>query len=62
MEDSDKHSELEMTPQQMRQLASKAADILIDRIGTMDGAKAWDGEFREILAREFDGLRPKMAE
>ncbi|MXZ55250.1 MAG: aminotransferase class V-fold PLP-dependent enzyme [Gammaproteobacteria bacterium] len=59
MEDSDKHSGLEMTPQQMRQLASKAADILIDRIGSMDSAKAWDGEFREILAREFDGPPPE---
>ncbi|MYD44899.1 MAG: aminotransferase class V-fold PLP-dependent enzyme [Gammaproteobacteria bacterium] len=59
MQDSDKHSGLEMTPQQMRQLASKAADILIDRIGSMDSAKAWDGEFREILAREFDGPPPE---
>lgn len=59
MQDSDKHSGLEMTPQQMRQLASKAADILTDRIGSMDSTKAWDGEFREILAREFDGPPPE---
>ena len=59
MEESDQHSGLEMTPQQMRELASKATDILVERICALGSAKAWDGEFREILAREFDGPPPE---
>ena len=48
-----------MTPGQMRKLASEATEVLINRIGSMESSKAWDGEFREILERELGGPPPE---
>ncbi|MCY4059565.1 MAG: aminotransferase class I/II-fold pyridoxal phosphate-dependent enzyme, partial [Gammaproteobacteria bacterium] len=50
---------LGMTPQAMRQLAAKAVEVLVDRIGGLDSANAWDGEFREVLAEQFGGPPPE---
>lgn len=59
MEQENEHSGLEMTPEQMRKLASQATEAQIDRIGSIGSLKAWDGEFREILEREFGGPPPE---
>ena len=59
MKDHEEHSGLEMSPTQMRQLASKTTEILINRIESLESEKAWDGEFREILEREFGGPPPE---
>ena len=48
-----------MTPQAMRRLAAKAAEVLVDRIDGLDGANAWDGEFRDVLAEQFGGPPPE---
>ena len=42
-----------MSPQSMRQLGTAAMELLIERIGGLGDAKAWDGEFRQVLQ---DGL------
>ncbi len=40
---------LTMEPQAMRQLADRAIELLIERMSGLDGAPAWDGEFRDAL-------------
>ena len=50
---------LGMTPQAMRRLAARAVEVLVDRIGGLDRANAWDGEFREVLAEQFWGPPPE---
>ncbi|MCY3841614.1 MAG: pyridoxal-dependent decarboxylase, partial [Gammaproteobacteria bacterium] len=50
---------LGMTPQAMRRLAARAVEVLVDRIGGLDSANAWDGEFREVLAEQFGGPPPE---
>ena len=41
--------ELTMTPQSMRQLGTAAMELLIERTRGLGDAKAWDGEFRQVL-------------
>lgn len=55
----DKQGGLEMTPQEMRQLASRATDALIERISGLDGDNAWDGEFRQVLEERLGGPPPE---
>ncbi len=43
-------SDLEMTRDQMLDLASMAAELLVDRSEHLSAGDAWDGEFREGLA------------
>ena len=57
--DDSKQGELAMTPQAMRRLAALATDLLVERIATLREAKAWDGEFREILEGELGGPPPE---
>lgn len=59
MKKQNEQTGLEMTPEQMRELASKATEVLINRIESMGSSKAWDGEFREILERELGGPPPE---
>ena len=40
---------LSMTAESMRRLASAATEVLIERTGGLNEAKAWDGEFRAAL-------------
>ena len=42
--------DLEMAPDQMRELARMAADLLVERSANLPAGGAWDGEFREALA------------
>ena len=55
----DKSSGLQMTPQEMRQLASKATEALIERIDRLGDSNAWDGEFRKVLEVQFGGPPPE---
>ncbi|MXW54950.1 MAG: aminotransferase class I/II-fold pyridoxal phosphate-dependent enzyme [Gammaproteobacteria bacterium] len=55
----DKQGGLEMSPQEMRQLASRATDALIERISGLDGENAWDGEFRQVLEERLGGPPPE---
>ena len=50
---------LEMTPQEMRGLATKATEALVDRISSLSTSNAWDGEFREVLERQLGGPPPE---
>ncbi len=40
---------LQMAPDEMLDLARKAAELLVERIHSLPGKKAWDGEFRQGL-------------
>ena len=54
-----KRSDLQMTPQEMHQLATKVTDALVGRISGLDSANAWDGEFRQVLERKLGGSPPE---
>ncbi len=41
--------ELQMTPEQMLDLARKAAEILVERMERLPGEDAWEGDFRQEL-------------
>ncbi len=51
-----------MTPEAMRRLAARATDVLVKRIGGLDDAKAWDGEFRDVLDRQLGGPPPEVGQ
>ena len=53
---------LAMTPPAMRRLAARATEVLVERIAGLDGAKAWDGEFREVLEGELGGPPPEAGQ
>lgn len=59
MKKQNEQTGLQMTPEQMRKLASDATEVLISRIGAIGSSKAWDGEFREVLERELGGPPPE---
>ena len=46
----------------MRRLAATATEVLVKRIGGLDGAKAWDGEFRAVLEEELGGPPPEAGQ
>ncbi|MXW49866.1 MAG: aminotransferase class I/II-fold pyridoxal phosphate-dependent enzyme [Gammaproteobacteria bacterium] len=50
---------LTMTPESMRRLANAATEALIERTGRLNDAKAWDGEFREVLKDRLGSLPPE---
>ena len=52
--------DLTMTPQEMRQLAAKATEALVERISGLANEKAWDGEFRNVLEEQLGGLPPEI--
>ena len=60
--DETQQSDLMMTPQAMRRLAAKATEILVERLGGLDDAKAWDGEFREVLEEQLGGPPPEAGQ
>ena len=47
------HEGLEMTPEQMRDLAQLTVDFLIDHIQKLPAQNAWDGDFQEQLAGQL---------
>lgn len=54
--------DLTMTPQEMRQLAAKATEALVDRISGLENEKAWDGEFRNVLEGQLGGPPPESGQ
>ena len=60
--DETRQSDLTMTPQAMRRLAARATEVLVERIGTLDDAKAWDGEFRGVLEGQLGGPPPEAGQ
>lgn len=50
---------LTMTPESMRRLANAATEALIERVAGLNDAKAWDGEFREVLKDRLGSLPPE---
>ena len=50
---SDADFDLQMSSQQMLSLASKAAELIVDRVTGLSKEKAWDGEFRQSLAQQL---------
>ena len=48
-----------MSPQSMRQLGTAAMELLIERIGGLGDAKAWDGEFRQVLQDSLKWAPPE---
>ena len=54
-----KRSDLQMTSQEMRHLAARVTDALVDRISRLDSTNAWDGEFRQVLERKLGGSPPE---
>ena len=50
---------LQLTPDEMRQLAARVTDVLIERNSDLDSSNAWDGEFREVLEQQFGGPPPE---
>ncbi|MCY3883765.1 MAG: aminotransferase class I/II-fold pyridoxal phosphate-dependent enzyme [Gammaproteobacteria bacterium] len=51
-----------MTPQEMRHLATKATEALVDRISGLDNANAWDGEFHQVLGQQLGGQPPETGQ
>lgn len=60
--DETRQSDLTMTPQAMRRLAARATEVLVERIGSLDDAKAWDGEFRGVLEGQLGGPPPEAGQ
>ena len=60
MEEPEMRSGLAMTQQQMRDLAERVTEVLVDRHETLGSTLAWDGEFREILEKELGGPPPEQ--
>ena len=50
---------LRMTPEEMRRLAGKATDALVDRIHGLRDDRAWDGEFRKVLEGQLGAPPPE---
>ena len=59
LKEKTKRNDLGMTPEAMQRLAAKATDVLVERISSLGNAKAWDGEFREILEEQLGGPPPE---
>ena len=60
--DGTRQNDLTMTPQAMRRLAASATEVLVERIGGLGDAKAWDGEFRDVLEGELGGPAPEAGQ
>lgn len=59
MKEPEKRSGLSMTQEQMRKLAERVTEVLVDRHTSISNTNAWDGEFREILEKELGGPPPE---
>ncbi|MCY4656504.1 MAG: aminotransferase class V-fold PLP-dependent enzyme [Gammaproteobacteria bacterium] len=51
--------DLSMTPDQMHRLASRATEILVDRITNLREQRPWEGEFRDVLEDQIGGPAPE---
>ena len=50
---------LRMTPEDMRRLADKATEALIDRLAGLSSERPWDGDFRDVLERQLGTAPPE---
>ncbi len=48
-----------MAPEQMLDLARRAAELLVDRIANLPGENAWDGEFKQVLDDQLMAAPPE---
>lgn len=55
-------SELELTPERMREMGYRAVDRLVERIAGIDDAPPWQGTTREAMRRRLDGADPETPE
>ena len=46
-------SDLQMPREQMLELGQKALELLVERIESLPGDNAWDGEFRQVLEEQL---------
>ncbi len=53
-------SDLQMTPEQMLDLAHRAIELVIERIEKLPQEGAWDGEFKQELEDQLMGLPPEL--
>ena len=51
---------LGMTPHEMRRLAARATEVLVERVAGLGDANAWDGEFRQVLESQLGGSPPEV--
>ena len=45
--------DLQLSPDEMIELAHKAAELLVERIRTLPEENAWEGEFRQVLENQL---------
>ena len=50
---------LRMAPEDMRRLADKATEALIDRLAGLSSERPWDGDFRDVLERQLGTAPPE---
>ena len=53
---------LTMQPEEMRQLASKVTEALVERINGLGNSSAWDGEFSQVLDEQLGGPPPEVGQ
>ncbi|MYA89481.1 MAG: PLP-dependent decarboxylase, partial [Boseongicola sp. SB0662_bin_57] len=51
--------ELQMSREQMIELGRKGLELLVERIESLPGEDAWDGEFRQILEDQLMEAPPE---
>ena len=61
-EASDAQSDgLRMAPEEMLDLARRAAELLVERSGKLSGEGAWDGDFQQELEKQLMEAPPEAA-
>ena len=50
---------LQMAPEEMRELAHHVTDILVERVEGLESGRAWEGDFKDALARRLDEDPPE---
>ena len=52
--------DLALAPEQMLDLARRAAELLVERIQDLPGESAWDGEFKQVLDHQLMAAAPEQ--
>ncbi len=53
---------LQMTPESVRELAHQVTEILVDRIEHLPGERAWEGDFKDVLADQLNEDPPEASQ
>ncbi|MDE0392567.1 MAG: aminotransferase class V-fold PLP-dependent enzyme [Rhodospirillales bacterium] len=56
---ADAANDLQLPPDEMLDLASRVADLLVQRIKTLPEENAWEGEFRQVLEEQLSEDPPE---